>query len=106
MTIPGVSGEKKDKLTHAGIYGVDKSIAALEELYETEIPFYTRVNFTSLITMVDLMGGIDVESEFAFTTSGAGGEIMDVKKGTNHFNGCLLYTSHKHIRIKHHQAFL
>ncbi len=87
VTIPGVSGEKKDKLTHAGIYGVDKSIAALEELYEIEIPFYTRVNFTSLITMVDLMGGIDVESEFAFTTSGAGGEIMDVKKGTNHFNG-------------------
>lgn len=62
-------------------------MAALEELYDIEIPFYTRVNFTSLITMVDLMGGVDVESEFEFTTSGAGGEIMDVKKGINHFNG-------------------
>ena len=56
VTIPGVSGDSKDKLTHAGIYGVDKSMATLENLYGIDIPFYARVNFTSLITLVDAMG--------------------------------------------------
>lgn len=87
VKIPGVSGEEKDKLTHAGNYGVDKSMATLEELYNTEIPFYLRVNFTSVEEIVDVMGGIDVESELAFTTSKAAGEVVEVKKGTNHFNG-------------------
>lgn len=87
VPIPGISGEGKDKLTHAGIYGVEKSMATLGQLYGIEIPFYARVNFTSLITMVDLMGGIDVDSEVAFTTDGAGGAIISVQKGMNHFNG-------------------
>lgn len=85
--IPGVSGDERDKLTHAGTYGIDTSIAALENLYDTDIPFYIRVNFTSVEEIVDVMGGINVESEYAFTTSKAAGEIVDVKKGINHFNG-------------------
>lgn len=87
IPIPGVSGESRDKLTHAGIYGVDKSMGALENLYDVEIPFYTRVNFTSLIMMIDLIGGVDVNSEYAFTSDGAGGAVITVKKGMNHFNG-------------------
>ncbi len=83
VTIPGVSGGKKDKLTHAGIYGVDASISALENLYDTEIPFYAKVNFTSLEKIVDILGGIDVHSEYSFTTK----EGLNVKAGTNHFNG-------------------
>ncbi len=87
VKIPGVSGEERDKLTHAGNYGVDTSRATLEELYDTEIPFYIRVNFTSVEEIVNVMGGIDVESELAFTTSKAAGEVVDVKEGMNHFNG-------------------
>ena len=45
VPIPGITGEGKDKLTHAGIYGVDKSMATLGQLYGIEIPFYARVNF-------------------------------------------------------------
>lgn len=87
VTIPGVSGEQRDKLTHAGVYGIDTSIATLENLYQTEIPFYARVNFTSVIDIVDAMGGIDVESEVAFTTSKAAGTVVDIKEGMNHLNG-------------------
>lgn len=87
VTIPGVSGEKRDKLTHAGIYGIDTSIATLENLYETEIPFYVRVNFTSVEEIVDVMGGVDVESEIAFTTGEEAGAIVEVKEGKNHFTG-------------------
>ena len=83
VTIPDVSKGKRDKLTHAGIYGVDASIATLENLYETEIPFYARVNFTSIIDIVDELGGVDVNSKYSFKTI----DGMKVKKGMNHFNG-------------------
>ena len=83
VTIPGVSNGQKDKLTHAGIYGVDASIATLENLYDTEIPFYARVNFTSIIEIVDQLGGIDVYSEYEFVTA----DGYYVQSGMNHFNG-------------------
>lgn len=87
IQIPGVSEGQNDKLTHAGLYGIDTSIATLENLYETEIPFYVRVNFTSVEEIVDVMGGIDVDSQVAFTTSKAAGAVVDVQEGKNHFNG-------------------
>ena len=87
VTIPGVSGEQKDKLTHAGVYGVDASMATLENLYGIDIPFYFRVNFTSVIEIVDALGGIDVESEIAFTTGKDSGVIMEIQEGKNHLIG-------------------
>lgn len=87
VEIPGISGGQKDKLTHAGIYGVDASMATLDQLYDTDIDFYARVNFTSLIEIVDALGGVDVESEYAFTTGSDSGEVINVVQGTNHFNG-------------------
>lgn len=69
VPIPGVSGEARDKLTHAGIYGVDVSMATLEQLYETKIDYYVRVNFDSLIEVIDAIGGITVVSDQAFTTT-------------------------------------
>ena len=78
VPIPGVSGGQRDKLTHAGIYGIDASMKTLGELYETDINYYARLNFTSLIDIVDTLGGIDVYSEFAFTTSKDSEYTMDV----------------------------
>ena len=83
MTFPDVTDEQKDKLTHAGIYGVDTSVKALENFYMTEIPFYARVNFTSIIEIVDRLGGIDVYSEYEFTTI----DGLKVEKGMNSFDG-------------------
>lgn len=87
VTIPGISGSSRDKLTHAGIYGIDTSIATLENLYNTEIPFYARVNFTSVIDIIDAMGGIDVKSEVAFTTGKESGTVVEINEGMNHLNG-------------------
>ncbi len=61
----------KDKLTHAGLYGVQESIATLENLFSIEINYYARVNFTSLVTMVDALGGITVYNDEAFTSYNA-----------------------------------
>lgn len=87
VPIPKISGGQRDKLTHAGIYGVDASMRTLGELYETDINYYARLNFTSLIDIVDTLGGIDVYSEYAFTTSEDSEHVMDVQEGYNHFNG-------------------
>ena len=82
VTIPEVSGDQRDKLTHAGIYGVDRSMAALENLYGVDLSYYAKVNFTSLIKIVDALGGVDVESDYAFSAGG-----YSFSQGTNHLDG-------------------
>ena len=59
---------QKDKLTHAGIYGVDSSIHTLENLYGVEINYYVRLNFTSFLKLIDLLGGVDVYNDQEFTS--------------------------------------
>lgn len=70
-----------DKLTHAGIYGVDASVHTLENLYGIDISNYIRLNFTSFLQLIDLVGGVDVENTQDFT---AGGHHFPV--GTVHLN--------------------
>ncbi len=82
--IPNISGDSRDKLTHAGIYGVDASIATLEEIYDIDIGYYARVNFTSLVTIVDALGGVDVNSDYDFTTRHGN---YHISKGINHMDG-------------------
>lgn len=59
-----------DKLTHAGIYGVNASVHTLENLYGIDISNYIRLNFTSFLQLIDLVGGIDVENAQEFTSGG------------------------------------
>ncbi|MCI9074221.1 MAG: LCP family protein [Dorea sp.] len=82
VPLPGISGEARDKLTHAGIYGVDVSMATLESIYDIDISYYARVNFTSLITIVDALGGVDVNSEYDFDAGG-----YSFVQGENHLDG-------------------
>ena len=56
-----------DKLTHAGIYGVDASVHTLENLYGIDLNYYVRLNFTSFLKLIDLLGGIDIENDQDFT---------------------------------------
>ena len=80
--IPYVSGEELDKLTHAGIYGVKTSMKTLENLYGVGISDYIRINFDSLIQLVDVLGGVDVKSEVEFSSGS-----YHFVKGINHLNG-------------------
>ncbi len=88
VQLHGTTGYK-DKLTHAGIYGVDMSVQTLEDLLDIDINYYVRVNFTSLIKLVDALGGVDVYSEYSFN-SNAGATTSSgyhFSKGYNHVNG-------------------
>ena len=61
----GVTGY--DKLAHAGSYGVDKSIEALENLYGINIDYYVKINFAGSQAVINALGGITIESEIEFT---------------------------------------
>ena len=57
-----------DKLTHAGIYGIDASMDTLEYLYDIDIDYYVRVNFSGFESIVDALGGVEVYSDYTFTS--------------------------------------
>lgn len=82
VQLHGTTGTK-DKLTHAGIYGIDMSIQTIEDLLELDINYYVKVNFTSVIDIVDALGGLDVYSEYTFTSYSG----YSFKKGMNSVNG-------------------
>lgn len=66
VTLP--SKGKKDKLTHAGIYGVDESIQTIEDLLDININYYVKVNFTSVVTLIDALDGVTVHSDYNFVS--------------------------------------
>lgn len=77
-----VSGGEKDKLTHAGLYGVDVSRGTLEMLYDMKIDYVFRLDFGGFIRIIDALGGVDVVSETDFSAGG-----YHFIKGSNHLDG-------------------
>ncbi len=57
----------KDKLAHVGIYGMETTVKTIEDLLDIEINYYVKFNFSSLIKIVDAIGGIEVDNPTAFT---------------------------------------
>lgn len=80
VQLHGTTG-RKDKLTHAGIYGIDMSKNTMQDLYQTKIDYTIRVNFTSLIKIIDALGSIEVQSDQPFTADG-----FDFRAGANTLN--------------------
>ena len=79
----------KDKLTHAGLYGVETSMATLGNLYGVSVDHYIRINFAGFINIVDALGGVDVYSDQAFTSVGSPGyyDPTTFAEGWNHLDG-------------------
>ena len=80
-----ISNGVPDKLTHAGIYGIDVSMDTLGMLYDISLDKYFRVNFAGFIKIIDALGGIDIDSDAAFTASTD--QEYSFTKGMNHMNG-------------------
>lgn len=76
------SKKAKDKLTHSGIYGITETVTTVEDLLDIDINYYVRVNFTTLIKLIDTLGGVDVYSDYSFSRGG-----YNFQKGYNHLNG-------------------
>jgi LCP family protein required for cell wall assembly len=80
---------KRDKLTHSGLYGTRCSIETLEALFDIKVDYYLSVNFDSLVNLVDRIGGVDVTSEFDFTSSYSRDRhvVYKFSKGQNALDG-------------------
>ena len=81
--------DSKDKLTHAGLYGVETSMATLGNLYGINVEHYIRINFAGFINIIDAIGGVDVYSDQAFTSVGSPGyyDPTTFAEGWNHLDG-------------------
>lgn len=72
----------KDKLTHSGLYGINETLTTVEDLLDIDINYYVRVNFTTVIKLVNTLGGIDVYSNYDFNTQG-----YNFNEGYNYLDG-------------------
>ena len=81
--------DSKDKLTHAGLYGVETSMATLGNLYGVNVEHSLRINFAGFINIIDAIGGVDVYSDQAFTSVGSPGyyDPTTFAEGWNHLDG-------------------
>lgn len=79
-------GNAGDKLTHTGIYGIGETVASVEKLMGIDINYYVKVNYTTVTKFVDAIDGVDVDSDFYFTTHGMKSHYT-FYKGMNHLDG-------------------
>lgn len=79
----------EDKLTHTGIYGADTTKDTLENLLDIDINYIFRVNFSSMIDIVDALGGIDIDVAEGMAVSRfySDSTLEGVHEGQNHLNG-------------------
>ncbi len=91
IDLVGIRGAK-DKLTHASLYGIDTSLQSLERLFDISIDYYAKINFSSLVNLVDSVGGIDVVSDSSFVAHYFDEPVSEwvsysYTEGLNHLNG-------------------
>ncbi|GEL78645.1 transcriptional regulator LytR [Tenuibacillus multivorans] len=87
VEIPGVG---MDKINHAYAFGgSDLSVKTVENLLDTTIHYYAKINMEGLVDVVDAMGGITVQNDIHLTRN-----QYDFPKGELSLNGeeALVYT--------------
>ena len=116
----GCQNGAKDKLTHTGLHGTETTKKTIENLLGVDINYTAKVNFTSVVNLVDALGGIDVNVKPGlavdhFYTNDYFGTDYGVTEGINHLNGqaALCYARERYAyqegdrqRVKNQQEVL
>lgn len=76
----------KDKLTHAGIYGINKSKTTIEDFLGIKIDYTIKVSFETVVKVVDQLDGIEITSDKAMTLK-SNGEVCNFIEGKQLVNG-------------------
>ncbi len=78
-----VSGDMRDKLTHAGQFGIEAQVETMEKLYDRDIDYWFRMDFSGFERIIDALGGVTVHSDYTFTAFNG----VEFKEGDNELNG-------------------
>jgi polyisoprenyl-teichoic acid--peptidoglycan teichoic acid transferase len=72
-----------DKINHAYAYGgIEMSIDTVENFLNIPIDYYVEVNMEGFVDIVDTVGGIDVNNQYAFELDG-----VTLEEGKQHLDG-------------------
>ena len=88
VNLPSFGESAYDKLTHAGYYGIEESVKSIEKLLNIDINYYVKVNFSTVVGVIDAIDGIDVYSDYEFVThNNEKTEYYKFYVGNNNLNG-------------------
>ena len=113
VNLPSFGEDAYDKLTHAGYYGIEESVLAVENLLDIDINYYVKVNFSTIEGIIDAIGGVDVYSDYNFCVDGR--TDICYEKGLNSLDGyhALMFARERHAfkdgdvqRVKNQQKVL
>lgn len=95
VQLHGTTGYK-DKLTHASYYGINMAVETIEDILDTDINYYVKVNFTTVVDLVNEIGGIDVYADQDVNIG-----TCKIKEGYNNLDGkcALAFSRERHSYI-------
>ena len=75
-------------------------MGTLSMIYDTDINYFLRMNFSGFERIVDTIGGIDVDSDYEFTSTL--NEKYHYNEGMNHLNGeaALFFARERHAFLE------
>jgi len=91
-----------DKITHSTVYGIDCLVRTVNAFLGVKVNYFVRLNFQSVIDVVDAMGGITVDNPYEFTTTRwtlPHGDLITYKQGVINLTGwqALHYARERHL---------
>ena len=94
-------GFGNDKLTHMGMYGIQNTVEALANYLGVPINNFVEINFQSLVSIVDAIGGIDINNPYAFSAYTIEEWKGDFPAGNIHMDGVmtLAYVRERHSLV-------
>lgn len=67
------------------------AVQTIEKLFSVDIDYYAKINFKGIVSLVDALGGIDVDVPYSFCDQNSsrdwGNSTVFVNAGKNHLNG-------------------
>ena len=95
VQLHGTTGYK-DKLTHASYYGINMAVETIEDILDIDINYYIKVNFTTVVDLVNKIGGVDVYADQSVQIGSC-----KINEGYNHLDGtcALAFSRERHSYI-------
>lgn len=94
---------RKNKITNAGWRGQDCIIDSIEQFFGIEIDYHIKINFNGVVSLVDALGGVEVDVPYAFCEQNSkrkwGKNTVFVNKGKQKLTGeqALAYARHRKV---------